>query len=83
MRSLTRSSVWWCVLLLTSSLAVAQHSVQEHKEDAVRHRAMAAAHEGAVTCLESDKPQDLCIKALQCACKGLAIGKHCSMKNGH
>ncbi|WP_370627466.1 hypothetical protein [Rhodoferax sp. PAMC 29310] len=40
-----------------------------------KHRAMAAAHEAAAQCRESGKGEDACNKALQAACKGLAIGK--------
>ena len=40
--------------------AIAQHSDKEVKEDVVRHRAMAAAHEAAAKCLESGKKPDAC-----------------------
>ena len=65
------------------SLAQAQHSAKEVKEDAQRHRAMAAAHEAAAKCLEEGKKPDLCTQQLQTACKGLAVGKYCGMKHGH
>ena len=65
------------------SLAFAQHSDKEIKEDIQRHRAMAAAHEGAARCLESGKKDEVCEKELQAACKGLAIGKYCGMKHVH
>jgi hypothetical protein len=71
------------VLFATVSVAYAQHSEQETKEDVQRHRAMAAAHEGAAKCLESGKKEEVCLKELQAACKGLAIGKYCGMKHGH
>lgn len=67
----------------TCPAAFAQHSSQETKEDIQRHRAMAAAHEGAARCLEAGKKADLCEKELLAACKGLAIGKYCGMKHGH
>jgi len=70
-------------LSATFSVAFAQHSDKETKEDVQRHRAMAAAHEGAAKCLESGKKEDLCLKDLQAACKGLAIGKYCGMKHAH
>lgn len=71
-------------LLALASLAHAQgHSEQENKADAERHRAMAAAHEAAAKCLESGKGHDQCVKELQAACKGLAIGKYCGMKHAH
>ena len=65
------------------SPAQAQHSDKETKEDVARHRAMAAAHEGAAKCLEASKKADVCEKELQASCKGLAVGKYCGMKHGH
>jgi len=65
------------------SVNAAPHSDIELKEDITRHRAMAAAHEGAAKCLESGKKPEMCDKELQAACKGLAIGKYCGMKHGH
>lgn len=56
---------------------------KETREDITRHRAMAAAHEAAAKCLESGKGHDACQKALQAACKNLAIGKYCGMKHSH
>lgn len=53
------------------------------KQDIVRHRAMAAAHEAAAKCIEAGKKDDVCEKELQAACKGLAIGKFCGMKHEH
>lgn len=53
------------------------------KEDIARHRAMAAAHEGAAKCLEAGKTEEVCQKELQAACKGLAIGKYCGMRHQH
>lgn len=70
-------------LSATFSLAHAQHTDKETKEDIQRHRAMAAAHEGAAKCLESGKKEDVCMKELQAACKGLAVGKYCGMKHVH
>ena len=67
----------------TFCIAVPSHGDQETKEDVARHRAMAAAHEAAAKCLESGKAEDVCSKALQAACKGLAIGKFCGMKHEH
>lgn len=70
-------------LSATFSVVFAQHSDKETKEDIQRHRAMAAAHEAAAKCLESDKKDEVCEKELQAACKGLAIGKYCGMKHVH
>ena len=66
-----------------SAFAASAHTDKVVKEDAARHRAMAAAHEGAAKCLESGKKEDVCNKELQAACKGLAIGKLCGMKHEH
>ena len=70
-------------LCASYSVAHAQESDKEKKEDIQRHRAMAAAHESAAKCLESGKKEDVCGKELQAACKGLAVGKHCGMKHVH
>lgn len=83
-RSLTPSLVALALVLGNFALpAHAQHSDKETKEDIQRHRAMAAAHEGAAKCLESGKKEDVCMKELLAACKGLAIGKFCGMKHAH
>ena len=71
------------VLCATVSVAHAQESEKEKKEDIQRHRAMAVAHESAAKCLESEKKEDLCVKELQAACKGLAVGKYCGLKHVH
>ena len=71
------------VLGVTFSVAHAQESDKEKKEDIQRHRAMAAAHDAAAKCLESGKKEDVCGKELQAACKGLAVGKYCGMKHVH
>ena len=73
-------------LLLSVTLsfgAVAQHNNKETQEDIARHRAMAEAHAAAAKCLESGKKHDQCLKELQAACKGLALGKNCGMKHSH
>lgn len=73
-------------MLLTAPLAVfaaEKHDAAEIKKDVERHRKIAAAHEAAAKCLESGKDADSCQKALQDACKGLAIGKYCGMKHEH
>ena len=69
--------------LLGMAFAVSAHTDKEIKEDISRHRAMAAAHEGAAKCLESGKKPDVCEKELQAACKGLAVGKYCGLKHVH
>lgn len=68
-------------LLATS--AFAQHTDKETKEDIARHRAIAAAHEGAAKCLEAGKGEKVCVQELQAACKGLALGKYCGMRHAH
>lgn len=76
-----------CTLTLLCApvmLAQAQtHSEQEKQADIERHRAMAAAHTAAAQCLASGKDAEQCMKELQSACKGLAIGKYCGMKHAH
>ena len=71
------------MLCATFSVAQAQESEKEKKEDIQRHRAMAVAHESAAKCLEAGKKEDLCVKELQAACKGLAVGKYCGLKHVH
>jgi len=68
---------------LLSTAALAQHSDKETKEDIARHRAMAAAHEGAAKCLEAGKGEKVCMQELSVACKGLALGKYCGMRHVH
>jgi uncharacterized protein YgiB involved in biofilm formation len=71
------------VLLARAATFSIAETDKETKEDIARHRAIAAAHDGAAKCLESGKKQDVCNKELQIACKGLAIGKFCGMKHEH
>jgi hypothetical protein len=69
--------------LSTVTFAADEHGDKERKVDITRHRAMAKAHTDAAMCLESGKKEEECDKALQAACKGLAIGKDCGMKHVH
>jgi hypothetical protein len=69
--------------LSTVTFAADEHGDKERKDDITRHRAMAKAHTDAAICLESGKKEEECDKALQAACKGLAIGKNCGMKHVH
>lgn len=71
------------LLAQAASFSIAAETDKETKEDIARHRAIAAAHEGAAKCLESGKSEELCNKELLAACKGLAIGKFCGMKHEH
>lgn len=71
------------VLLSATAAQAQQHSDKETQADIERHRAMAAAHEAAAQCLQAGKGHDQCMKDLQAACKGLAIGKYCGMKHAH
>lgn len=71
------------VLLAQAATFSIAETDKETKEDIAKHRAIAAAHEGAAKCLEFGKKEDICIKELQAACKGLAIGKFCGMKHEH
>ena len=68
---------------LWATAALAQHGDKETQEDIARHRAMAAAHEGAARCLAAGKGEKVCTQELQAACKGLALGKHCGMRHAH
>ncbi len=68
---------------LLLSLGAVAHTPAEIKADIQKHRAMAAAHEGAAKCLESGKKPDVCQAELQTACKGLALGKYCGMRHEH
>jgi hypothetical protein len=70
-------------LLAAATTALAQHTDKEVKEDVARHRAMAAAHEGAAKCLEAGKGEKVCAQELAIACKGLALGKYCGMRHAH
>ncbi|MFC7460099.1 hypothetical protein [Hydrogenophaga defluvii] len=70
-------------LLFFSTGAWAQHSSKEVQEDIERHKQMAAAHSAAAQCLQSGRNPDECAKALQVACKGLALGKFCGMRHAH
>lgn len=77
-------SVLTALLLgVTMSVAHAEESDKEKKEDIQRHRAMASAHEAAAKCIEAGKKEDVCVKELQAACKGLAVGKYCGLKHVH
>ena len=69
--------------ITTATFAADTHGDKERKEDITRHRAMSKAHADAAMCLESGKKEEECDKALQAACKGLAIGKSCGMKHVH
>ena len=76
---------WMFALLLLPFAALAQdkHSADDLKKDIERHKRMAAAHEEAAKCLASGRKEEDCQKALQAACKGLAIGKYCGMRHEH
>ena len=78
-----KSALLLSLCALMSTAALAQHSDKEVKEDVARHRAIAAAHEGAAKCMEAGKGEKVCLAELQSACKGLAIGKYCGMKHSH
>ena len=65
------------------SIAFAQGLDMRTLNDIGRHRAMAAAHEGAARCLELGRNDAVCEGELQKACTGIAIGKYCGMKHEH
>ena len=66
-----------------TSAVYAQHGSKEEKQDARRHRVMAAAHEAAAKCLEAGKGEKACLEQLAKDCKGVGIGKYCGMKHQH
>ena len=66
-----------------AAFAADKHDAEAIKKDIERHKMMSAAHAEAAKCLESGQKVDQCQKALQGACKGLAIGKYCGMKHEH
>ncbi len=77
---------WISCLLITismASMAATPALDAEVQADIKKHKAMAAAHQGAALCLESGKSHEECQKQLQAACKGLAIGKYCGMRHEH
>ncbi len=71
------------LLLQALAFSAGAESDKETQEDIAKHRAMAAAHEAAAQCLASGKGAEVCNKALQAACKGIAIGKFCGMRHQH
>jgi hypothetical protein len=72
------------VLVASSALAQAEkHGDKERKEDARRHRILAAAHEAAAKCLEAGKDEKVCLEQLRKDCKGAGIGKYCGLKHQH
>ena len=82
---MTKTLLALVALALTATISIAADGKldKETQADIARHRAMAAAHEGAAKCLESGKKDEVCEKELLAACKGLAIGKFCGMKHEH
>lgn len=77
-------ALWLAAWALGAAAQASAPKLSDHvKADIERHRAMAAAHEAAARCLASGRAESDCVKDLQAACKGLAIGKYCGMKHGH
>lgn len=83
MHSLLRPLLAALLIAPLAAWAADKHSAEDIKKDIERHRQMAAAHEGAARCLAAGQPVEQCQKALQAACKGLAIGKYCGMRHQH
>lgn len=87
--------LWWplAVSLVLSGLAMAQTArpaapasapLSAHaRQDILKHRAMAAAHEAAARCFEAGKPEETCHAELEITCTGLALGKLCGMRHEH
>jgi hypothetical protein len=80
-----KGTLLWLAVMALSGTAFAQaqkdHTDKERKEDAARHRALAAVHENAAKCLDSGKSEQACEEQLRKDCKGLGIGKYCGMKH--
>ena len=77
---------WLFLTLLAPGVLVAQpekHGDKERKDDARRHRILAAAHEAAAKCLEAGKDEKVCLEQLRKDCKGAGIGKYCGLKHQH
>jgi hypothetical protein len=70
-------------ILFAGVLFAQSHGDKEAKEDARRHRALAAVHETMAKCLESGKGEKVCMEQLRKDCKGLGIGKYCGLKHQH
>ena len=71
---------------VTPAIAQSQAEKKKHDpsaEDIMDHRTMAEAHRKAAECLEAKKPEKECRAQLTKDCKGVAIGKHCGMKDRH
>jgi len=64
----------------TFCIAGEVHSEKELKEDASRHRAMAAAHATAARCIRDKNNTATCLADLKSSCAGLGIGKYCGLK---
>ena len=80
---MTKHTLFLLAAFAFAANAAAAPLDKEAKEDIARHRAMAAAHEAAAKCREAGKAEEVCLKQLQAACKGIAIGKYCGMKHEH
>lgn len=71
---------------VTPAIVQSQAEKKKHDpaaEDIMDHRTMAEAHRKAAECLEAKKPEKECRAQLTKDCKGVAIGKHCGMKDRH
>ena len=76
-------AVAFSCLCAVGASAWSQHTNQQVQEDIQRHEQMAAAHAAAAQCLRAGRSAEACTQALQAACKGLALGKHCGMRHAH
>jgi len=73
---------------LAAALSAAVHAQADKKkshvaEDVMDHRTMAEAHRKAADCLEAGRPEKECRAQLAKDCKGVAIGRHCGMRDRH
>ena len=60
--------------------ALAQHDARQIAEDAVRHQALAQAMQSLSACYAKTAGREECVVQTQAECVGLAIGKHCGLR---
>ncbi len=71
---------FFCAALTTSLSAHAQHSPKQIVEDALRHRSLSEAQAIAAKCSPEKKGLEACVAEAKPLCRGLAIGKHCGLR---
>ena len=71
---------FFCAALTTSLSAHAQHSPKQIVVDALRHRSLSEAQAIAAKCSPEKKGLEACVAEAKPLCRGLAIGKHCGLR---